>query len=429
MLGYFLFLSKGISLKHLITTARLSLLLALGLMSQNLYAKSSIISPIPLPQQKILDIDEHSCNDGCLKRLYTNGYIFSFLAKFSTSTTDKKVLRYFSEAMAQLSGIEVMQDSGSKEHFRVALLIPKQLVGRYSVSVANTILSYLIARNIDFDFQVFDSIDESKENLESTYLRIIQSNANFVIAMLGPTGVQNLIDYDNLIYPTYIPTINKERLPQGVIDRLPENLYFGGISYKEQFQALLPLMQDMPLIEYTDDSQIGGYLSTLFSSLEERVIRQRSLSNQEASQFTKTLEKESTYFPNAALILNTSAPKTGLILSQIELSDEPPRVYLSTQINFSPIVLQLASPKARENLFVVSSIGAIDTNLMEYAFLLNNDLRYDWVSYATSLGVEFGLRTITKDSKQLFSESMRDKQIQYQNRIWTTKGANFVPVK
>lgn len=427
MLGYLLFLSKGISLKHLITTARLSLL-ALVLVSQNLYAKSSIISPIPPPQEKILDIDEHSCSDSCLKKLYTNGYIFSFLAKFNTNTTDKKVLRYFSEALAQLSGIEP-QDSSSGDHFKIALLIPKQLVGRYSVSVANTILSYLIARNIDFDFQVFDSIDESKENLESTYLRIIQSNANFVIAMLGPTGVQNLIDYDNLIYPTYIPTINKERLPQGVIDRLPENLYFGGISYEEQFQALLPLMQDMPLIEYTDDSQIGSYLSTLFSSLEERVIHQRSLSNQEASQFTKTLQQETPYFPGAALILNTSAPKTGLILSQIELSNEPPRVYLSTQINFSPIVLQLASPKSRENLFVVSSIGIIDTNLMEYAFLLNNDLRYDWVSYATSLGVEFGLRTITKDSKQLFSESMRDKQIHYQNRIWTTKGANFVPVK
>ena len=427
MLGYLLFLSKGISLKHLITTARLSLL-ALVLVSQNLYAKSSIISPIPPPQEKILDIDEHSCSDSCLKKLYTNGYIFSFLAKFNTNTTDKKVLRYFSEALAQLSGIEP-QDSSSGDHFKIALLIPKQLVGRYSVSVANTILSYLIARNIDFDFQVFDSIDESKENLESTYLRIIQSNANFVIAMLGPTGVQNLIDYDNLIYPTYIPTINKERLPQGVIDRLPENLYFGGISYEEQFQALLPLMQDMPLIEYTDDSQIGSYLSTLFSSLEERVIHQRSLSNQEASQFTKTLQQETPYFPGAALILNTSAPKTGLILSQIELSNEPPRVYLSTQINFSPIVLQLASPKSRENLFVVSSIGIIDTNLMEYAFLLNNDLRYDWVSYATSLGVEFGIRTITKDSKQLFSESMRDKQIHYQNRIWTTKGANFVPVK
>lgn len=417
---------KGVGLKFITTT--LTFMLALGLMSQNLFAKSSIISPIPPPQEKILDIDEHSCSDGCLKKLYTNGYIFSFLAKFNTNTTDKKVLHYFSQALAQLSGIEP-QDPSNGEHFRIALLIPKQMVGRYSVSVANTILAYLIARNIDFDFQVFDSIDESKANLESTYLRIIQSNANFVIAMLGPTGVQNLIDYDNLIYPTYIPTINKERLSQDIIDKLPENLYFGGISYKEQFQALQPLMQDMPLIEYADDSQIGSYLTTLFTELDGNIIHQRSLSNQEASQFNKTLQKETSYFPGAALILNTSAPKTGLILSQIELNEDTPRIYLSTQINFSPIILQLASPKARENLFVASSIGTIDTNLMEYASLLNTNLRYDWVSYATSLGVEFGLRTIAKDSKALFSESMRDKQIQYQNRIWTTKEANFILAK
>lgn len=398
------------------------------MLGTSLHARSSIISPLPLPQEKILDIDEHNCSDSCLKKLYTNGYIFSFLAKFTPGTTDKKLLQYFSEAMAQLNGAEVREPSGSAQ-FRVALLIPKQLVGRYSVSVANTILAYLITRGVDFDFQVFDSIDESKENLESTYMRIIQSGADFVIAMLGPVGAEHLIGYENLIYPTYIPTINKERLSPELLARLPENLYFGGISYKEQFETLLPLAKGAPIVEYTDDSQIGGYLSALFSSFNQPVSRKRVLSAQDASQFSKTLNTEERYFADAAIVLNTAAPKTGLILSQIELSDESPKVYLSTQINFNPIILQLASPKSRENLLVVSSIGPLDTALMEYSFLLNNDLRYDWVSYATSIGVEFGLKMITKDGRSLFGEGMQDQQIRYQNRLWSTKDSSFVLAK
>ena len=413
------------SLLQTILGASLASVLMLG---TSLHAKSSIISPLPLPQEKILDIDEHTCGDGCLKKLYINGYIFSFLAKFTPGTADKKLLQYFSEAMAQLNGAEV-QISSDKAHFKVALLIPKQLVGRYSVSVANTILAYLITRNIDFDFQVFDCVDESRENIESGYMRVIQSNADFVIAMLGPVGTEHLIAYENLIYPTYIPTINKERLSPELLAKLPGNLYFGGISYKEQFETLLPLIKGEPIVEYTDDSQIGSYLSMLFASFNQPISRKRTLTSQEASQFSKTLSSEETCFADAALILNTAAPKTGLILSQIELSEKSPKAYLSTQINFNPIILQLASPKSRENLFVVSSIGTIDTALMEYAFLLNNDLRYDWVSYATSIGVEFGLKMITKDGRSLFGEGMQDQQIRYQNRLWTTQGSNFVLAK
>ncbi len=394
-----------------------------------IFARSSIISPLPLPSEKFVDIDERSCSDSCLKKLYTQGYIFSFLAKFNQTTSDKKLLQYFSEALAELNGVQV-REPGSQKYFKIALLIPKQLVGRYSVSIANTVLAYLMARDIEFDFEVFDCIDENIANLESSYSRIIQKNFDFVIAMLSYQGTQNLIEYGNILYPTYIPTINKERFAQDKNIKIPDNLYFGGISYKQQIETIMPLLKNLSILEYADDSQIGKYLSGLFTEYAPNIRHRRSLSNQDASHFIKTLlPTERSYFTNAALMLNTAAPKTGLILSQMDYSQRAPKIYVSTQINFNPIILQLASPASRRNFYVVSSIGTTDAHLIEYAALLNNDLRYDWVSYATSLGVEFGLKMNSRGIKSYFGENIRDKQVEYQNRIYTTNETNFILVE
>ena len=46
----------------------------------SLFAKSYIISPLPLPKQEVLDIDTESCNQRCLGELYENGVLFSFVA-------------------------------------------------------------------------------------------------------------------------------------------------------------------------------------------------------------------------------------------------------------------------------------------------------------------------------------------------------------
>ncbi|WP_143000231.1 MULTISPECIES: hypothetical protein [unclassified Helicobacter] len=394
-----------------------------------LHAKSSIISPLPLPTQKILDIDDKQCNESCLKKLYNQGLIFSFLAKFNQTTNDKKLLGYYADALAQLNGA-IGREPSDSSHFKLALIIPKQLVGRYSVSVANTILAYLIARGIDFELEVFDCVDESVANLESSYNQVIQKNFDFVIAMLSHQGVQNLISYGNVLYPTYIPTINKERILQNIDEgEIPANLYFGGISYQQQIQLLMPIIKDSSVVEYADDSQIGSYLSELFASYNPKIIRKKAMNNQDASHFNKMLNVEERYLENNVLMLNTAASKTGLILSQLEYAENPPKIFLSTQINFNPVILQLASPKSRENLFVVSSIDATNQSLIEYAMLLNSDLRYDWVSYATSVGTEFGLWMSDRSTKRYFKESIKDRQVEYQNQLYTTKGANFVLVK
>ncbi len=230
-------------------------------------------------------------------------------------------------------------------------------------------------------------------------------------------------------YPTYVPTINKERITKST----PRNLYFGGISYKEQFEMLLPLMQDSTqnskIVEYGDDSQIGLYLTNLFNSYNLRPARQRIINNQDASNFTKMLPQEAPYFAGANLILNTSASKSGLLLSQIRYSTRAPKQFLSTQVNFNPTILQLSTPQSRRNFFVVNAISQSDAKLNEYATVLNSDLQYDWVSYATCIGVEFGLSLYERGFKRYFEEQLQSNQVQYKNRIFTTNESAFIPAQ
>ena len=270
---------------------------------------------------------------------------------------------------------------------------------------------------------MFDCIDEGITNLESTTYKITQSNFDFAIAILTQQGTQNLIDNINVSFPIYITTINKERI-QG---DTPKNFYFGGISYKKQLDILASIAKDSQIVEYTDDSQIGTYLMDLLRAYDLHIIHQAIINNQDASNFTKKLKTEEAFLDNTTLLLNTSASKSGLILSQIGYSKKQPKQFLSTQINFNPTILQLASPDNRKNFFVISAISPVSADLVEYAALLNSDLKYDWVSYSTSVGVEFAL----KDShiKKSFLESMFNNQIEYKNHIYTTKGSNFVLVK
>lgn len=389
-------------------------------------ARSHIISPIPAPSETILDISDKECSESCLKKLYNKKLYFSFLAKFNPEITDKKLLAYLQDAREKIRSISSGEETKKGSHFKVALLIPKQIIGRYSVTITNTIMAYLMAKNIDFEFEVFDCINENPDNIKSTYNKISKSGTDFIIAILTQQGVQDLVKTTNIAYPTYIPAINKERI-QGDV---PNNLYFGGISYKDQIDLLQTFIKDSSVIQYNDDSQIGAYLSSLISSYNFRTRKIRTISSQDASRFKRQLEEDERFLENSVLFLNTSASKSGLILSQLSYFEKEPKRFLSTQINFNRTLLQLAPPKNRNNLFVVSSIGKMNSKLVEYALLLNSDLKYDWVSYSTALGVEFGLGMVKLFSGlRFFKEPMRANQVEYQNYLYTTSGYNFVLVK
>ena len=394
----------------------------------SLFAKSYIISPLPLPKQEVLDIDTESCNQRCLGELYENGVLFSFVAKFDSTLKDQDLRAKLAKTLVDLDLImkenffENIQDS---KKIRIALLVPKDVAGRYSAIGINTILAYLTSRGVAFSFEVFDSKSEDAQNLHQTYEDIKQKKFDCIVALLTQEGVTSLLDSTSISLPTYIPTVNKKQFASISI---PSKLFFGGIDYEEQVQMLQALAEDEEVVEYDDASSIGSSLHALAQKAGFDVIFRDVVTNEKAARFSQEITKQEDHLAERVVLLNIPVIKTGLILPQIGFLEEKPIKFLSTQINYNPSLLMLVKPKDRQNFFIINAIGKTDSNLIEYGLLLGSDLQYDWVSYSIGIGVEMFFLNRGEKINKFFSETFEDSQVTYTNRIYKTYKNSFIEI-
>lgn len=394
----------------------------------SLFAKSYIISPLPLPKQEVLDIDTESCNQRCLGELYEHGVLFSFVAKFDSTLKDQDLRAKLAKTLVDLDLImkenffENIQDS---KKIRIALLVPKDVAGRYSAIGINTILAYLTSRGVAFSFEVFDSKSEDAQNLHQTYEDIKQKKFDCIVALLTQEGVTSLLDSTSISLPTYIPTVNKKQFASISI---PSKLFFGGIDYEEQVQMLQTLAEDEEVVEYDDASSIGSSLHALAQKAGFDVIFRDVVTNEKAARFSQEITKQEDHLAERVVLLNIPVIKTGLILPQIGFLEEKPIKFLSTQINYNPSLLMLVKPKDRQNFFIINAIGKTDSNLIEYGLLLGSDLQYDWVSYSIGIGVEMFFLNRGEKINKFFSETFEDSQVTYTNRIYKTYKNSFIEI-
>ena len=396
--------------------------------AMSLFAKSYIISPLPLPKQEVLDIDTESCNQRCLGELYENGVLFSFVAKFDSTLKDQDLRAKLAKTLVDLDLImkenffENIQDS---KKIRIALLVPKDVAGRYSAIGINTILAYLTSRGVAFSFEVFDSKSEDAQNLHQTYEDIKQKKFDCIVALLTQEGVTSLLDNTSISLPTYIPTVNKKQFASISI---PSKLFFGGIDYEEQVQMLQTLAEDEEVVEYDDASSIGSSLHALAQKAGFDVIFRDVVTNEKAARFSQEITKQEDHLAERVVLLNIPVIKTGLILPQIGFLEEKPIKFLSTQINYNPSLLMLVKPKDRQNFFIINAIGKTDSNLIEYGLLLGSDLQYDWVSYSIGIGVEMFFLNRGEKINKFFSETFEDSQVTYTNRVYKAFRGGFIEV-
>ncbi|AFI06110.1 DDE transposase [Helicobacter cetorum] len=397
-----------------------------------LNAKSYLFSPLPPAHQQI--VKTKPCSLECLKDLMQENKIFSFVSQYDYHTQDKTLKNYYQEILNKLNPMLVASQTSHKNNYQprieLAILLPKVVVGRYAISVMNTLLAYLNTRDNDFNIQVFDSHEETPEKLEQAYKEIEKEKFPFVIALLTKEGVENLLQKTTISIPTYVPTVNKTQLTNYSQHSLSERLYFGGIDYKEQLGMLLSFIRpDSPIIEYDDDGLMGERLRQTTEALNIEVKHQESISYRRATSFSKDFKKNDEFFKDATLILNTPTTKSGLILSQIGLLENKPIKVLSTQINFNLSLLLLTQPKDRKNLLLVSALQNSDAKLIEYALLLESDLRHDWVNYSSAIGLEMFLGILDPKFERFFHENIEDNQVHYKNQIYQALGYSFEPIE
>ncbi|GMT39051.1 DDE transposase [Helicobacter bizzozeronii] len=387
--------------------------------------------PLPPAKQIVVQLEE-PCNESCLQKLYEEGQIFSFMARFSEGIKhpqlqdDYKIINDLLNPPA-LQEVFTEQQFSPDTPYQVALLVPKKVIGRYSNSAINAILAYLSYKNHDFIFKVFDSQQEDPESLKQTYQAIEKEEFPFVIALLTQNGVENLIAQTPLNLPTIIPTVHKNQLEKRM--DLPSSLLFGGIDFFKQVHALLDLGQHKPLVVYNDDSFRGEMLGKNLKDLGAQILYEDTITFKKASTFSRELRGQAKYLKNAVVFFNTPIVKTGLLLSQISRLPKAsrPAMLLSSQINFNLSMFMLTQPRDRTNFYLTSAIGKTSPYLSQYASILNTDLQYDWVSYASLDSLDHMLTRFYANFKPDFSEPLQDRQIIYTNTIYTPKNLGFAP--
>ncbi|MDX1296077.1 MAG: hypothetical protein R3302_07410, partial [Sulfurimonadaceae bacterium] len=122
--------------------------------------------------------------------------------------------------------------------------------------------------------------------------------------------------------------------------------------------------------------------------------------------------KENEKIQNASFVLNTPIVKTGMIMSQLTLYDTNTTNILSTQINYDPLLFSITQYHDRKDMIIANSIGKNNNVLVEANRLLSNDIVYDWINYATTVGTDLFYNMITHSERE-YKLPVIDNQIEY----------------
>ena len=377
-----------------------------------------IFSNIPISKIEIINLEIESCKERCLNNLSKDGKIMSFIARFDKNIEDEELQNLMREYANEIGIYYKIPFESMGDKIEVALLMPKKIIGKYSTSTIDTVLSYLLFRNINFRFKIFDNVDESREIFEENIEKIKDENFNFLIAIVS--NKDNVALLEELKIPIYIPTMmgNSAR----------SNIVFGGIDYQAQIKTLSDVKEDNAnTIIYNDDSSLGRFLGDVTKSVNENVKIEDSIDNKVAANFYQNIQRAKDYIEGANIYLNTPVVKSGLLLSQINSSNIKPGKILSTQVNYNPALLSLIKGIDFENIIIANSINVdINKKLIEYGKLLNSDITYDWVNYSTALGIDFFTSKMNKKLERYFKEEIDNNQVVYGINLYSVKNGRFI---
>ena len=412
-----------------------------------LLAESDQVSPIPLPTSyvQLIDIDT-DCDNDCLQAYLDDGQIFTFLAL----AQDKlECMELDDERMIYVGLLNIGSNSMMQDELKIAMILPYKLIGRYATSTSNAVFAYLLTRNHPFVLKNFQIEDESPEALNHVISQIKEEGFHYVIAPLTLKGASVITETEEDLN-VYFPTINANDL-----NSTSENIYFGAIDYEAQIKRLTPRATS-PLVIFYDKSAKGKklYAQTKTSYLDNELPFQPS------SRKAVYKELDEAYDPKSeptkkrviaygidrkttnlkwhlehnkkiqfgSFFLNTPVIKSTMILSQFTTYDTNVTNILSTQINYDPLLFSMTQKQDRDNIYIANSININNNTLIEANSLLSNDIVYDWINYASTVGADYFYHAITH-TERTYQLPMVDNQIFYPISIVTPSGTRFEVVE
>jgi hypothetical protein len=382
------------------------------------YAQSSILSDIPLPKTYVQNLDPYECDNSCLQEYLDNGMIFSFLAHANKKLEDEELV----EERNIYTSLLNIKSFNSGATVKIALLLPYKRIGKYASSTMNASFAYLMTKTNPYILKSYKIENEESESIEAALQQIEEDGFHYVIAPMTRKGGQNLID----LAPSqivYFPTLHNRDMNSNAA-----NLYFGAIDYEAQSDLLLQKAVS-PLVIFSDKSQTGQKLAHY---QEERFFEQapsNRVIKYSISRKTTNLErylKKNRRITYASFFINTPVIKSAMILSQLTLYDTKPRNILSTQINYNPLILSMTQYGDRKKMIVANSIIEENDFVTETNSLLANDIKYDWINYATTVGTDYFYNQITGEERD-YNIPLQNHQMVYQVELLKPGYSNFLP--
>lgn len=398
------------------------ILIVLTLIFHLAHAKKKL-SPIPAPIQEIINLDPTPCDARCLQTLLEEGKSFSLLARYNAEV-DVPDMDYQIGVLRNKMGIAFIPLDSSVEkalQMRLAVIMPKKIIGRYALSTSRSILSYLLTRGRNFELEIFDTGDESVSSLQSAVQTIKEKGYHSVLALLTSEGASNLAGFCKTLN-VFIPTINQIETQEN-----NPNIVFGGIDYKAQLETLMYYANDSLSVFY-DDSKVGQNLNQYLSENGKNIAMMSPVKSTQKYAFQNLIKRNKKRISESSVVLNTPIIKSSLLMSQLTYHKVEPHAILSTQINYSPTLLTLTQERDRDNMFIANSISHSNDILDENNQLLGSNIRYDWINYASSIGTEYFFALNFPSSSHYFGEQIVGNQVDYNINVIMPVDDQFMTV-
>lgn len=305
----------------------------------------------------------------------------------------------------------------TKVKMKVAFLYPSSLVSKYAKSSISTVSGYLSHQNSDYELMVIDTESESSASISSAFEKVRNANIKNVIALFTPSSIGTLNNVVSSDLKVYLPLIEKRDVSSS-----NSSLIFGSISYDDQIKKLTDYSSSNNVMFY-QDSYLGSKLRKSYDSLVSDVRYRKEISKNE-NNFKGIVTGSG--LSNSTLFLNTDIVKTSMILSQLRSYDIYPKVVLSTQLNYDPLLMTLTQNQDREKLIVANSIDAVDKELRDEISTFGGNIQYEWVDYSTLVGINY---LYYGKNSSLVPTKIEDNQAVYNPRLFSCTEFGFSEIK
>ncbi|MBZ8000037.1 hypothetical protein AVCANL277_04050 [Campylobacter canadensis] len=385
-----------------------------SMLCASLFAQKTVLMQTPPADVKYVNLELNLCNDMCLKQLLYDGLYISYLARFNSQ--DDELEKIYNLLLNGKDYIQLPKQS-KLDDIKIAILIPEKIIKSYANSIISPSTAYLLNTQANVHLNVFYTGDENPQKIAEILPAL--SKYNLIITGFQNEGINYLSQNINNV-KIFNPLAKKENFPNIGI-----NVYFGSISYDEQIASLLNYANENIVI-FKDQSLLGSSLSNMIN--EQAYVKSTYVVNQNNSNIN-ALVKDNIKLNNASIFFNLPLIKTTLIATQIRANELSPKIYLSTQINYSPSFLSLTQENERNMFYFANSIGKIEPILEYYNNLLGQNIAYNWIAYSTSVGLDYLFNETYNSDKKYFDEDFINNQIYYKINIMNAKNSKFTQVR